>query len=205
MEGNGAIKDPARALALMDRACALGDTSRCRDAQKMRERPKRRLRELDDLEARCRKDLPAICAHVGEAWRDGDDVAANPKRAAAALQAGCDGGDQSACAALAELRLAGPITPRDAREALTLLQAACDAGGEHACIAWSVAVRAGRGGPPDLAKADALLERVSTGPALYELAVRTLVGDGVPRNAKRGEELMARACAANVLSACAGP
>jgi TPR repeat protein/mono/diheme cytochrome c family protein len=101
------------------------------------------------------------CAALGSAYRDGEGISADPRKAVTLLQRACQGGNAYGCADLGIMyrdSMGGLAT--DFRKSGELFGKACDAGFGQACIALGNFYEDGKPGiPRDAVQAVALYDR----------------------------------------------
>ena len=177
----GKPADAPRALALLERACALATT--------------------DEPQG------PGTngCASAAEMLREGSEVAADLARSAILFERGCDLGNHPACDGLGRALANGAGMPRDAARAAQMFRKACgvpDAAGFMPQSAPSCAILGrlhleGDGVPRDVPQALALFELAcfgQSGIGCFELGRLYHHGIGVPLDVKKGEAQFERAC-----------
>lgn len=149
--GSRIIPEPARAAALLDRACQLGDALGCLSFARLlatgegTARDEDRARAMrdaarDELEGACDDGDPWACHDLASALRRGTTVPSEPDRARALAGAAterasrrCDEGDGRACYLLGRLHEGALDTQRDDDAALAAYERGCDSGDVNAC------------------------------------------------------------------------
>jgi len=135
LKGDGVARDPARALALYQRACAAGQ--RCAVVGGM---VLEGLGTAADptaaagwLERACEQGEPEGCGNLGVLYQRGRGVPTDLSAAVRYFTRGCEGGDASACANLGYLYQYGDGVSADLERARGYYRRACDAGDRTGC------------------------------------------------------------------------
>jgi hypothetical protein len=154
-------------------------------------------------DAACQKGDAKGCLGLGGFLRSTlqpGAASADGQRAAAAFAKACDQGEASACTALGEMKFQGLGIAKDAKAAEPLLDKACSLGDYAGCNDMGL-VLAGR----DAAAAAKYFDKACNDKSqLGCLGLGQLVksGRGVPKDEKRGGDLIKKACDGKVAAAC---
>lgn len=136
--------DAARALDLFRRGCVRGSPAACEEGAELLLDHGAADDALGLYADGCEGGRGETCTRMGDVWRDGDGVTADPARAVAAYRAGCSARhpDAEACASLASALADGRGLPRDPVTAATSLARACRLGDSGACFGLDAAAGA---------------------------------------------------------------
>lgn len=148
--GSGPPAQRVEALALLDRACQIDETT-CKQAKAIRTAPA--------LAESCAQNVQADCAALGELYSDSTSLIFAPEEALRLLGQACDAGTIAACASAAML-LRYDFERRDAQSIAATerwLTRACDAGGLNGCALLGVMLVDGNYLAPDRARGLELL------------------------------------------------
>ncbi|MFO0589231.1 MAG: serine/threonine-protein kinase [Polyangiaceae bacterium] len=207
--GAGAEKDPARALALFERACDADSSAGCEALGRLLGAADRTAddqgRARDAHQRTCDLGRARGCDALGTMFVEGRGGAADPAAAAALFDRACRSEVPEACGHLGALAEQGRGVPEDASRARSLYMRACSEGAPSFCAVTAEALTEGRGGQKDQIQAARLFERACSAGVLRGCAGlgRALIrGAGVPRDIPQGESLLRRACEGGLPAAC---
>lgn len=152
--GKGVKADPAKGIALLDRACAGGSRRACLNRAFLDEQgvgvPRDEKRALAVYKRACEADQDQYgCVRLASIYLMGHVVPADPARAAALIKQACEAGEASGCLNLAMMTEQGQGVPRDADQAVKLYTRACEGGNGTACAGLANVFDVGRGMPKD--------------------------------------------------------
>ena len=127
--GDGAPRDPAKAVEAAEDGCDAGEPALCVEAGRAVLRGEgvkadpQRAREL--FSDACTERTHAGCLDLALMLQNGTGVAQDPATAVALFEKACAGGDASACQLLGDARYAGAGIPPDLKSAEAAFQRAC--------------------------------------------------------------------------------
>ena len=145
------------------------------------------------------------CFELGEAYRKGDGVPRDARRAAEFYERACDGGYAPGCHNLGKSYTEGEGVGQDWAQAAELYWRACDGGYAEGCNNLGYLYAEGVGVPLDRARAAGLYERACDGgnaEGCYNLGDYYSEGKGVVQDWVQVAELYRRACRGEVARGC---
>ena len=154
-------------------------------------------------EERCKKDDAKGCLGLGGVLRAGlkpGVATADGQTAADAFGKACDKGEGAACTALGEMKFQGLGVAKDAKGAQPVLEKACELGDFAGCNDVGLVLVG-----TDPTGAMKYFEKAcNSSSQLGCLGLGQIYrgGRGVPKDEKRGRELIKKACDGNVGAAC---
>jgi TPR repeat protein len=208
-DGNGVVKNPAKAVAYFQKGCAAGHPGSCSSLGFAYEGGTGVEKDLTKAIPLYRKACEGghrwSCTRLAFALASGDGVAADPVEAAALLEKSCAGDDAMACAKLGSMLRVGEGVPVDMRRAEALLRGACGKGSSWGCGELAGLLVA-RGAVQDMPEAVRLLESAceNDAPGFCAMLAGVLeLGHGVARGPARAATLYRKACDRGYAPACA--
>jgi TPR repeat protein len=201
-------RSPGTAMALLDKACALGDARACIGAAILNhhfggeaEFP----RVIGLLERACELEIGIVCRLVAQAYEEGAGVQQDLSRADELYQRACDLSDGEGCQRLASNLDRGLGVAKDVAQANLLRDKACELVEPAGCYDLGVSYENGRGVAQDWTRANALLEkacRLRLGRSCTELGLNFSRGRGVPQDWKRANDLFEQGCSLGEGTGC---
>jgi TPR repeat protein len=216
-------KNDARALALVQHGCDLGDGGSCGRLAFFllwgngvtHDEP----RAFEVALKACDLGHAMSCRNAGNMILAGSDANKDLPRAASLFDKACQGGDMLGCGNRGAMLFEGIGVARDESGGVALMQRACDGGMTEACGSLGWRYRDGQGVPRDVAHAVALFERacdttlppnekVMRAGRLAADACRAAAllyrdgADGVQRDPALADQLLQKACARGDSASC---
>ena len=137
--GEGTAKDEKAGYALREKACKLGEGMSCNDLGVAWSENKNGATDVDHAKAKkfyaqaCKLKDALGCFNLGNIYRTGEGMAADPKQAVVFFQKSCDVGGAKGCTELGIMYYEGKAVPRDVPKAIALLERSCKLGSEVGC------------------------------------------------------------------------
>ena len=214
LAGRGVPKDPERAIAADEKACALDQRDGCLGAGLLYSLDRAtQAKSLPLLEKACKLGETLACTYAkrmrGDTQGAKQDLAATTAGVYAQLiagwQKGCDKGVAGDCWNLGDIYHLGRRAPRDLPRAASYFEKGCTLGNGKSCNSLGGFHDEGKLGPPDHARAAALyVKACDAGDAdgCFNLGVSSASGEGVPTDNARAAASFGKACDGGELRGC---
>jgi len=216
LDGHGLVRDVARGLGMLVRACDGGVAVACTAAIRWIDDPHggsadvpgaQSLRVRMDLDLGCASGQGDACYNAGLLFYNGRDGAPRDRaRSSRVYERGCDLGDPRACNNLGDALAYGQGLKRDLPRAAAVYEKACHLGEALGCGNLGYSAEHGAGVPRDLERARALYRAACATRDPYGcLHAEMLAAEdaGAPREPPAVVSYWVRRCAAREARACA--
>jgi len=199
--GQGAVKDEAKAIALFGQACDLGVGRACGELgdrhAKGRGVKKDFAKSVEPYRKACELKEGYACHSLGFLHANGWGTAKDPAHAVLLYRKACELGDVMGCQFMGWSYSSGTGVAKEEAKAAEAYRKACDKGDAYSCGSLGMLYSADQGLPKDEARAFQLYQKacdLNDVSGCVGLGMAYAEGRGVVKDEKKGLELYRKAC-----------
>ena len=208
-DGDGVLRDPARAVEFIGQACGGGHAEACSLLGYMYangEGVRRDQTQAAEFYGRaCESGSAEACFGLGWMYARGEGVGRDMARAAELFWQACEGGFAEGCYGLGLMYSEGEGVGRDMARAAELFGRACESGSAEACNGLGWMYSEGEGVGRDQTRAAGLLQLACEGGfagACSNLGILYAKGEGVAKDMTQAMKLYEHACDSGIAVGC---